>query len=33
VGPSFVVDPSGDVVAETRDRVEQLVFAAIDGAA
>jgi len=33
VGPSFVVDPSGDVVAETRDRVEQLVFAAIDGTA
>ena len=33
VGPSFVVNPSGDVVAETRDRVEQLVFAAIDGTA
>jgi len=30
VGPSFVVNPSGDVVAETRDRGEQLVFAAID---
>jgi (R)-amidase len=27
VGPSFVVDPSGRVVAETRDREEQLVVA------
>jgi predicted amidohydrolase len=27
VGPSFVVDPSGQVVAETRDGGEQLVFA------
>lgn len=30
VGPSFVVDPSGRVVAETRDREEQIVFATID---
>jgi predicted amidohydrolase len=30
VGPSFVVDPSGRVVAETRDRAEQIVFADID---
>ena len=29
VGPSFVVDPSGRVVAETRDREEQLVFATL----
>jgi predicted amidohydrolase len=29
VGPSFVVDPSGRVVAETRDGSEQLVFAQI----
>ena len=29
VGPSFVVDPSGRVVAETRDGGEQLVFAEI----
>jgi predicted amidohydrolase len=28
-GPSFVVDPSGHVVAETRDGGEQLVFAEI----
>jgi len=27
VGPTFVVDPSGRVVAETRDGGEQLVFA------
>ena len=27
VGPSFVVDPSGRVVAETRDGSEQLVYA------
>ena len=33
VGPSFVVDPTGRVVAETRDRGEQIVFAEIDGAA
>jgi N-carbamoylputrescine amidase len=33
VGPSFVVDPSGRVVAETGDREEQIVFATIDGAA
>ncbi len=32
VGPSFVVDPSGRVVAETRDREEQIVFATIDEA-
>ena len=32
VGPSFVVDPSGRVVAETRDRGEQIVFADIGGA-
>jgi predicted amidohydrolase len=32
VGPSFVVDPSGRVVAETRDREEQLVFAEVGGA-
>ena len=31
VGPSFVVDPSGRVVAETRDRAEQLVFATLPG--
>jgi predicted amidohydrolase len=31
VGPSFVVDPSGRVVAETRDREEQLVFAEVGG--
>jgi predicted amidohydrolase len=30
VGPSFVVDPSGRVVAETRDGGEQLVFATLD---
>jgi len=29
VGPSFVVDPSGGVVAETRDGSEQLVFASL----
>jgi N-carbamoylputrescine amidase len=29
VGPSFVVDPAGRVVAETRDRGEQIVFAEI----
>ena len=29
VGPSFVVDPSGRVVAETRDGGEQLVFAEV----
>jgi predicted amidohydrolase len=29
VGPSFVADPSGRVVAETRDGDEQLVFAEI----
>lgn len=29
VGPSFVADPSGRVVAETRDGGEQLVFAEI----
>jgi predicted amidohydrolase len=29
VGPSFVVDPTGRVVAETRDGTEQLVFATI----
>jgi predicted amidohydrolase len=33
VGPSFVVDPSGRVVAETRDRGEQIVFADIGGTA
>ena len=33
VGPSFVVDPSGRVVAETRDRAEQIVFADIGGVA
>ena len=33
VGPSFVVDPSGRVVAETHDRGEQLVFADIGGPA
>ncbi len=33
VGPSFVVDPTGRVVAATRDRREQIVFAEIDGAA
>jgi predicted amidohydrolase len=33
VGPSFVVDPSGHVVAETRDGGEQLVFAEIDSTA
>ena len=32
VGPSFVVDPSGRVVAETRDREEQIVFADVGGA-
>jgi predicted amidohydrolase len=32
VGPSFVVDPSGRVVAETRDGGEQLVFAEIERA-
>ena len=32
VGPSFVVDPSGRVVAETQDREEQLVFADVGGA-
>jgi predicted amidohydrolase len=32
VGPSFVVDPSGRVVAETRDRGEQIVFADVGGA-
>jgi predicted amidohydrolase len=32
VGPSFVVDPSGRVVAETRDREEQLVYAEVGGA-
>ena len=31
VGPSFVVGPSGRVVAETRDRGEQLVFATLQG--
>jgi predicted amidohydrolase len=30
VGPSFVVDPTGKVVAETRDGEEQLVFADLD---
>jgi len=30
-GPSFVVDPSGDVVAVTRDGREQLVFATLEG--
>jgi predicted amidohydrolase len=29
VGPSFVVDPSGRVVAETRDGAEQLVYAEV----
>jgi predicted amidohydrolase len=29
VGPSFVVDPGGRVVAETRDGAEQLVFATL----
>jgi predicted amidohydrolase len=29
VGPSFVVDPAGRVVAETRDGTEQLVFAEV----
>jgi predicted amidohydrolase len=29
VGPSFVVDPAGRVVAETRDGAEQLVFATV----
>ena len=33
VGPTFVVDPSGRVVAETRDRAEQIVFADIGGVA
>jgi predicted amidohydrolase len=33
VGPSFVVDPSGRVVAETHDGGEQLVFADIGKAA
>lgn len=33
VGPSFVVDPSGQVAAETRDGGEQLVFAEIGQAA
>jgi predicted amidohydrolase len=33
VGPSFVVAPSGRVVAETRDGSEQLVFATLDDAA
>jgi predicted amidohydrolase len=33
VGPSFVVDPTGRVVAETRDREEQIVFAEIGTAA
>lgn len=32
VGPSFVVNPSGRVVAETRDRGEQIVFADIGDA-
>ena len=32
VGPSFVVDPSGRVVAETGDRAEQIVFADVGGA-
>jgi predicted amidohydrolase len=32
VGPSFVVDPTGRVVAETRDGEEQLVFATLDAA-
>ncbi len=32
VGPSFVVDPSGRAVAETRDRGEQIVFADVGGA-
>ena len=32
VGPGFVVDPSGRIVAETRDREEQLVFADVGGA-
>jgi predicted amidohydrolase len=32
VGPSFAVDPSGRVVAETRDGGEQLVFAEVAGA-
>jgi predicted amidohydrolase len=31
VGPSFVVDPAGDVVAVTRDGREQLVFATLEG--
>jgi len=31
VGPSFVVDPSGRVVAETKDGGEQLVFATLQG--
>jgi len=33
VGPSFVVEPSGRVVAETRDGGEQLVFASVGEAA
>jgi predicted amidohydrolase len=33
VGPSFVADPSGRVVAETREGGEQLVFAEIERAA
>jgi predicted amidohydrolase len=33
VGPSFVVDPGGGVVAETRDGAEQLVFASLGEAA
>jgi predicted amidohydrolase len=33
VGPSFAVEPSGRVVAETRDGGEQLVFADVAGAA
>jgi len=32
VGPSFVVDPTGRVVAETHDGEEQLVFATLDAA-
>jgi predicted amidohydrolase len=33
VRPSFVVDPSGRVAAETRDGTEQLVYAEIGRAA
>lgn len=29
LGPSFVVDPGGRVVAETHDGTEQLVFATL----